>query len=119
MPLERSCACVDARTFGSSVSALNKEGYVAIARIVDTRITPQEYEQMRERLGMGDAPPPGGQFHVAAVGDDGKVRIVEVWDSREEAEAWAEKVATARNEAGFGASPPTIEYLDVHRVIQR
>jgi len=105
---------------GSSVFALNEEGYVAIARIVKTQITPDEYEQMRERLGVDDAaPPPGGHFHVAAIGEDGKIRIVEVWDSREEAEAWAEKVATARNEAGFGASPPTIEYLDVHRVIQR
>lgn len=104
---------------GGSVFALNKEGYVAIARIVKTQITPDEYEQMRERLGMGDAPPPGGLFHVAAVGEDGKIHIVEVWDSREEAEAWAEKVAAARNEAGFGDSPPTIEYLDVHRVVQR
>ena len=93
---------------------------MATARIVETGITPEEYDQMRERLGVGDgAPPPGGHFHVAAIGEDGKIRIVEVWDSREEAEAWAEKVATARNEAGFGGSPPTIEYLDVHRVIQR
>jgi hypothetical protein len=44
-----------ARSLESSVFALNKEGYVAIARIVETRITPEEYEQMRERLGMGDA----------------------------------------------------------------
>ena len=92
---------------------------MAIARIVETRITPEEYDQMRERLGMGDATPPGGLFHVAALGEDGKIRIVEVWDSREEAEAWAEKVAAARNEAGFGDSPPTIEYLEVHRVVQR
>ena len=98
--------------------ALNKEGYVAIARIVETQITPEEYEQMRERLGMGDTPPPGGLFHVAGVGEDGKIRIAEVWDSREEAEAWAEKVAAARSEAGFD-SPPKIEYLEVHRVVQR
>ena len=62
--------------FGSSVLALNKEGYVSIARIVETRITPEEYDQMRERLGMGGAPPPGGLFHVAALGEDGKIRIV-------------------------------------------
>ena len=107
------------RARGSSVFALNKEGYVATARIVETGITPEEYEQMRERLGIGDATPPGGLLHVAAVGEDGKIRIVEVWDSREEAEAWAEKVAAARNEAGFGDRPPMIEYLEVHRVVQR
>lgn len=92
---------------------------MAIARIIDTRITPDEYDQMRERLGMDDTPPPGGQFHVAALGEDGKVRIVEVWDSREQAEAWGEKVTAARTEAGFGDGPPAIEYLEVHSILQR
>ena len=92
---------------------------MAIARIIETRITPDEYDQMRERLGMGDTPPPGGAFHVAALGEDGKVRIVEVWDSREQAEAWGEKVAAARKEAGFGDGPPVIEYLEVHNIVQR
>ena len=92
---------------------------MAIARIVETRITPDEYDQMRERLGIGDTPPSGGLFHVAALGEDGKVRVVEVWDSREQAEAWGDKVAAARTEAGFGDGPPTIEYLDVHSIVQR
>ena len=92
---------------------------MATARIIETGITPGEYDQMRERLGVGDTPPPGGQFHVAALGEDGKVRIVEIWDSREEAEAWGEKVAAARTAAGFGDGPPRIEYLDVHSIVQR
>ena len=92
---------------------------MAIARIVETRITPDEYDQMRERLGIGDTPPSGGLFHVAALGEDGRVRVVEVWDSREQAEAWADKVAAARTAAGFGDGPPTIEYLEVHSIVQR
>ena len=92
---------------------------MAIARIVETRITAEEYDQMRDRLGVGDAPPPGGVFHVAALGEDGKVRVVEVWDSRAEAEAWGEKVMAVRNEAGFGDGPPSIEYLEVHNIVQR
>ena len=92
---------------------------MAIARIVETRITSAEYDQMRQRLGIGDTPPPGASFHLAGVGEDGKIRIVEVWDSRDEAEAWADKVAAARNEAGFGDGPPAIEYLEVHGVLQR
>ncbi len=92
---------------------------MAIARIVETRITREEYDQMRDRLGVGDSPPPGGVFHVAALGEDGKVRVIEVWDSRAEAEAWSEKVMAARTEAGFGDGPPTIEYLDVHNIVQR
>ena len=92
---------------------------MAIAKIVETRITAEEYDQVRDRLGFVDTPPPGGAFHVAAIGEDGKVRIVEVWDSREQAEAWGEKVAAARDEAGFGGSPPAIEYLEVHNIIER
>lgn len=92
---------------------------MAIARIAETRITPAEYDQMRERLGISDAPPPGVLFHVAAVGEGGKVRVFEVWDSREQAEAWGEKVAAARSESGVGDGPPTVEYLDVHSLIQR
>ena len=92
---------------------------MATARIIETRITPEEYDQMRERLGVGDTPPPGGLLHVAALGEDGTVRIVEVWDSREQAEAWGERVAAARTEAGFGDGPPTVEYLEVHSIVQR
>jgi hypothetical protein len=91
----------------------------AVARIIETGITPGEYDQMRERLGMADTPPPGGVLHVATIGEGGKIRIVEVWDSREQAEAWSEKVAAAREEAGFGERPPSIEYVEVHNVVQR
>ena len=92
---------------------------MASARFVNTGITPDEYDQMREKLAVGDTPPPGGVFHVAAVGDDGKIRVFEVWESREQAEAWGEKVRALREASGFGDGPPVIEYLDVHNVIQR
>jgi len=96
-----------------------EEETVATARIIETQIGIAEYDQMRERLGIGDTPPPGGAFHVAAVGEDGKIRIVEVWDSREQAEAWGEKVAAAREAAGLSGAPPSIEYLEVHSIVQR
>ncbi len=89
------------------------------ARIIDTRITPAEYDQMREKLGIGDTPPAGGVFHVAAIGDDGNVRVVEVWDTREQAEAWGEKVMATRTEGGFGSGEPSVEYLEVHNIVQR
>jgi hypothetical protein len=100
-------------------SRQSEEVVVAIARIVETEISTGEYDQMREHLGIGDTPPPGGVLHVAAVGDGGKVRIIEVWDSREEAEAWGAKVMAVREELGVGGGPPSIEYFDVHSVVQR
>ena len=103
----------------SSVDTSSEEVAVATARFVKTGITPDEYDQMRETLGVGDTPPAGGVFHAAAVGEDGKIRVFEVWDSREQAEAWGEKVMAVRTEAGFGDGPPSIEYLEVHRLVQR
>ena len=102
----------------SSVEASSEEVGVATARFVKTGITPDEYDQMREKLGVGDTPPAGGVFHAAAVGEDGKIRVFEVWDSREQAEAWGEKVRAVRTEGGF-SEPLSIEYLDVHNVVQR
>jgi len=104
---------------GVSVDESSEEVGVATARFVKTGITPDEYDQMREKLGVGDTPPAGGVFHAAAVGEDGKIRVFEVWDSREQAEAWGEKVMAVRTEAGFGDGPPSIEYLEVHNVVQR
>jgi hypothetical protein len=109
---------VDA-THWSNVEPSSEEVDVATARIVKTGITPDEYDQLRETLGIGNTPPAGGVFHTAAVGEDGKIRVFEVWDSREQAEAWGEKVMAVRTEAGFGDGPPSIEYLDVHKVVQR
>ena len=85
---------------------------MAVARIVKVPIDTDTYDKVRAHLGIVDTPPPGGVLHVSAVGDDGQLRIFEVWDSREQAEAWAEKVAAAREEAGVGGAPPTIEYLE-------
>ena len=90
----------------SNVGASSEEVGVATARFVKTGITPEEYDQMREKLGVGGTPPAGGVFHAAAVGEDGKIRVFEVWDSREQAEAWGEKVMAARTEAGFGVGRP-------------
>jgi hypothetical protein len=44
--------------------------------------------------------PPGDQLHIVAVGEDGKVRVIEVWDTREQAEAFGERVREARERAG-------------------
>jgi len=93
---------------------------MAIAKFIKTELNKAEYDQILGKLGIKDIPPPGGDFHLAAVGDDGKVKIVEVWDSREQAEAWGETVTAAREAAGIGADrAPSTEYLDVHNVIKR
>ena len=88
---------------------------MAICRIIETGATPEEYERVRNELAVGDGPPPGSSLHVAAVGDDGKIRIVEVWDAREQAEAFGDKVRETRERLGVGAGrPPQVTYFEVH-----
>lgn len=87
---------------------------MAICRIIETGRTPDEYDQVRDRVGIGDSAPPGAKFHIAATGEDGKIRVIELWDSREQAEEFGAKVRAAREELGFGGMPP-ISYFDVHR----
>jgi hypothetical protein len=92
---------------------------MAVCRIIETGATPEQYDQVSQGVGVSaDNPPPGGILHVAAKGDDGQIRIVDVWESREQAEEFMERVRAAREEAGMGGDEPQITYLEVHRLIQ-
>jgi hypothetical protein len=91
---------------------------MAICRMIETGATPDQYEQVRARVGLGDEVPPGGVLHIAAQGDDGMIRVVEVWESREQAEEFTKKVMAAREELGIATGRPPIEYLEVHRLVQ-
>jgi hypothetical protein len=90
---------------------------MAVCRIIEAGITPEQYAQIRSKLGMSDSPPPGATLHLAALDEDDKLRIVEVWDSRDEAEQWGVKVAAARKEFGLEARPPIV-YYEVHNFVQ-
>jgi hypothetical protein len=91
---------------------------LAICRIIETGRTPEEYDQVRAKVGIGDSPPPGAKLHIAARGDDGLIRVIEIWDARDEAEKFGEKVRAAREELGFGGGRPPITYFDVHNFLQ-
>jgi hypothetical protein len=91
---------------------------MAICRIIETGSTPEQYEQIRSKLGVDETPPPGDLIHIAAKGEDGTIRIIDVWESREQAEEWGDKVRAARQDLGVGdTTPPQITILEVHHVL--
>jgi hypothetical protein len=90
---------------------------MAICRIIQTGATPEQYDQVTERLGTGESPPPGADLHIAAVAEDGTVRVIEVWGSRDAAEQFTERVRRARAEVGVSGQP-SITYMDVHRLLR-
>ena len=46
-------------------------------------VTPEQYDEARERVGWEWNPAPGGIFHVAAFADDG-MHVTDVWESAED-----------------------------------
>ncbi len=89
---------------------------MAVCRIVQTHATPEEYDSIFGKLSTSGASTASRTLHVAAVGEDGKIRVVEVWESRSEADAFGEAVRSAREELGV-AEPVSVSLLEVHNQV--
>jgi hypothetical protein len=91
---------------------------MAIAMLVDNPEGTQEaYERVRARL--GHRRPPGGIFHIAGPGPSGGWRVVEVWESEEEASRFfLEHFVPALRAAGFEGPPPARELWPVHNAMR-
>ncbi len=89
---------------------------MAVCRLVKTNATPEEYDRVFEKVNTSGASTAGRTLHVAAVREDGKIRVVEVWDSRSDSEAFGEAVRAAREELGI-AEPASVSLLEVHNQV--
>jgi hypothetical protein len=80
--------------------------------------TAEQYDAAIKAIGHGAMGTPhvgGALFHWAAVTSDG-VRVVDVWDSREQFERFSEeKVVPAVQQAGL--PEPEIQYTDIHHYL--
>jgi hypothetical protein len=77
---------------------------MAVAMLIDNPNGSKEiYEQLRERIGLDK--PAGGIFHVAGPSPNGGWRVIEIWESEEDAKRFlAERLGPASE--AVGASPP-------------
>jgi quinol monooxygenase YgiN len=65
----------------------------------------------------GEFPPDGLEYHVA-FSSDGSFRVSEIWDSREQFEAFGQRLMPILTAAGVElAGPP--EIVEVHNIIKR
>jgi hypothetical protein len=82
-----------------------EEDEMAVAMIVDNPQGSEEtYDRVREQLGLEK--PAGGIFHVAGPSPSGGWRVIEVWESEEDAKRFvAERLQPALE--AVGAAPPT------------
>jgi len=86
---------------------------MAVAMLVDNSEGSQEiYDTVRERLGLDR--PAGGIFHAAGPSPNGGWRVIELWESEEDAKRFvAERLRPALEAVGAPA-PPSPEFWPVH-----
>jgi hypothetical protein len=85
-----------------------------LARYNPDGLTKETYDKVSAKMQESDWPPDGLVLHVA-FGDDGDLRVSEVWESREQMDAFAERLRPALDEAGVQMSAEP-EFFDVHYV---
>jgi hypothetical protein len=81
-------------------------------------VTTEQYDETISRLEKsGDWLPDGLAYHVAFK-SGGNLRVSEIWDSREQLDAFGERLMPVLKDVGIElAGEP--ELLEVHNVIQR
>jgi hypothetical protein len=88
-----------------------------LIRFTPTSLTSQQYNESVRRLeGAGDWPPDGLDYHVC-FGPDGNLRVSEIWDSREQLDAFGERLMPVLAEVGIEPGEP--ELLEIHNIVKR
>ncbi len=90
---------------------------MTVAMLIDNPNGSQElYEKLRSEIGLTQ--PAGGKAHIAGPGPDGGWRVIEVWDSIEEASAFLrDRFAPALRAAGVTGEPPQPQFWPVHNLM--
>jgi hypothetical protein len=80
--------------------------------------TLDQYDKVIEKMGFrpGQTGAVGGLFHWVAKTDDG-IRVVDVWESKEAFEKFAQdEIGPITQEVGV-PSPPELQFFDVHNTL--
>lgn len=77
----------------------------------------QMYEKIRAHLGFDK--PLGGILHIAGPSPNGGWRVIEIWESEEEAKRFLqERFAPALKAVGFSGQPPQPQFWRVHNYMK-
>src|SRR6188508_2740260 len=88
-----------------------------VVRFSPTALTAKKYDEtIRQLKNAGEWPPAGLDYHVC-FGSDGNLKVSEIWNSREQFEAFGERLMPILAGAGIQfANPPDI--FDVHNIVK-
>jgi quinol monooxygenase YgiN len=65
-----------------------------VIHVLPEQVDVNTYEQVNEKLNAQGDPPSALRFHAAGRADDGRIRIIEVWDSRADFDQFNEQRLT-------------------------
>jgi hypothetical protein len=88
-----------------------------LIRFAPASMTAPQYDETVRRLGeVGDWPPDGLEYHVC-FGTDPTLRVSEIWDSREQLNAFGERLMPVLSEVGIDPGEP--EVVEIHSIVRR
>jgi hypothetical protein len=88
-----------------------------LARFTPASLTAAQYdESIRKLEEAGEFPPDGLEYHLC-FGTEGSLQVSEIWDSREQLQAFGERLMPILTEIGIEAGEPTL--LEVHNIVKR
>jgi hypothetical protein len=88
-----------------------------LIRFAPASMTAPQYDETVRRLGeVGDWPPDGLEYHVC-FGTDPTLRVSEIWDSREQLDAFGERLMPVLSEVGIDPGEP--EVVEIHSIVRR
>jgi hypothetical protein len=90
-----------------------------VARFSNTNLTTEKYAEANRRLEeAGLWPHPDGLEYHVCFGSEGNLRVSEIWDSREQLDAFGELLMPVLADVGieFSGEP---EIFEVHNIVRR
>jgi hypothetical protein len=89
-----------------------------VVRFQPANLTKEKYDATNKKLEEAgvDWPPDGLDYHVC-FGEDGDLKVSEIWDSREQMDAFGEQLMPVLTEAGveFSGEPQVFEAHNIDR----
>jgi hypothetical protein len=88
-----------------------------LIRFAPASLTAEQYDESVRRLQDNGAWPPDGLDYHVCFGSEGQLRVSEIWDSREQLDAFGERLMPVL--ADIGIAPGEPELMEIHNIVRR
>jgi hypothetical protein len=88
-----------------------------LIRFAPPSLTAQQYDDVVQRLNEAGVLPSDGLDYEICFGSEGNLKVSQVWDSKEQMEAFGARLMPILAEVGINPGEP--EIVEVHNIIKR